>query len=89
MSKYLFLALLTYSVYLAYHLSYNSKIHSFMQAIYQVGVLLVLNFLGHTILGLSHESRAHAIDVKDTVIFNAFVLCQVSITQGFDSIQSY
>ncbi|KAI4379242.1 hypothetical protein MLD38_005565 [Melastoma candidum] len=48
-----------------------------VQAVYQVGVLLILNFKGSTILGLSHETRAHAVVIKDTVIFNAFVLCQI------------
>uniref|UniRef100_A0A1J3DIX8 Calcium-transporting ATPase n=1 Tax=Noccaea caerulescens TaxID=107243 RepID=A0A1J3DIX8_NOCCA len=47
-----------------------------IQAIYQVSVLLVLNFKGITILGLQHEEPTHAIRVKNTLIFNAFVLCQ-------------
>ncbi|VVB16277.1 unnamed protein product [Arabis nemorensis] len=47
-----------------------------IQAIYQVSVLLVLNFKGISILGLEHEVPAHATRVKNTLIFNAFVLCQ-------------
>ncbi|KAH1209341.1 Calcium-transporting ATPase 8, plasma membrane-type [Glycine max] len=48
-----------------------------IQAMYQVSVLLVLNFRGISILGLSHDRKAHAIKVKNTLIFNAFVLCQI------------
>ncbi|KAF2286474.1 hypothetical protein GH714_017183 [Hevea brasiliensis] len=48
-----------------------------IQALYQVGVLLVLNFWGRSILHLNGEEREHATDVKNTMIFNAFVLCQI------------
>ncbi|KAI4335340.1 hypothetical protein L6164_013994 [Bauhinia variegata] len=48
-----------------------------IQAMYQVSVLLVLNFRGRSILGLEHDANDHAIKVKNTLIFNAFVLCQV------------
>ncbi|KHG02008.1 Calcium-transporting ATPase 8, plasma membrane-type -like protein [Gossypium arboreum] len=48
-----------------------------IQAIYQVTVLLVLNFDGKKILHLEHESKEHANRVKNTLIFNAFVLCQI------------
>lgn len=48
-----------------------------IQALYQVGVLLVLNFRGKSILNLNDESREHATDVKNTMIFNTFVLCQI------------
>lgn len=48
------------------------------QAMYQVCVLLVLNFQGVRILGLEHQNSEHAIKVKNTLIFNAFVICQVS-----------
>ncbi|KAH1232142.1 Calcium-transporting ATPase 8, plasma membrane-type [Glycine max] len=48
-----------------------------IQAMYQVSVLLVLNFRGISILGLSHDRKDHAIKVKNTLIFNAFVLCQI------------
>ncbi|GFQ06516.1 calcium-transporting ATPase 8 plasma membrane-type [Phtheirospermum japonicum] len=44
--------------------------------LYQVIVLLTLNFLGRRILGLEHESSDHAFQVKNTLIFNAFVLYQ-------------
>ncbi|KAK7329119.1 hypothetical protein VNO77_23265 [Canavalia gladiata] len=48
-----------------------------IQAMYQVSVLLVLNFRGRSILGLSHDNNNHAVKVKNTLIFNAFVLCQI------------
>ncbi|MED6207560.1 Calcium-transporting ATPase 10, plasma membrane-type [Stylosanthes scabra] len=48
-----------------------------IQAIYQVSVLLILNFRGISILKLTHKSSDNALKVKDTLIFNAFVLCQV------------
>ena len=49
-----------------------------MQALYQVIVLLVLNFGGESILRNNQDSIAHTIQVKNTLIFNAFVFCQVS-----------
>lgn len=48
-----------------------------IQAMYQVSVLLVLNFRGRSILGLTHDKYDHAIKVKNTLIFNAFVLSQI------------
>ncbi|GAB4838302.1 Calcium-transporting ATPase 10, plasma membrane-type [Ancistrocladus abbreviatus] len=48
-----------------------------IQAIYQVTVLLVLNFQGRRILHIQDEHGNHANKVKNTVIFNAFVLCQI------------
>ncbi|MCD7471685.1 Calcium-transporting ATPase 10, plasma membrane-type [Datura stramonium] len=48
-----------------------------IQALYQVTVLLILNFRGKEILHLEHETNERAIEVKNTLIFNAFVLCQV------------
>ncbi|KAF9676463.1 hypothetical protein SADUNF_Sadunf08G0004600 [Salix dunnii] len=48
-----------------------------IQALYQVAVLLVLNFRGLSILHLNQDDRKHATIVKNTMIFNAFVLCQV------------
>ncbi|OVA07520.1 Cation-transporting P-type ATPase [Macleaya cordata] len=48
-----------------------------VQAIYQVSVLLVLNFQGISILHLKHDRTDHAIKVRNTLIFNAFVLCQI------------
>ncbi|KAG4385110.1 hypothetical protein AAZX31_12G026400 [Glycine max] len=41
-----------------------------LQAVYQVFVLLVLQFQGRSIFGVNEK-------VKNTMIFNAFVLCQV------------
>ena len=50
-----------------------------LQSLYQVAVLLVLNFAGLSVLGLKQDSdHAHAVEVKNTMIFNAFVMCQVS-----------
>ncbi|CAA2987917.1 calcium-transporting ATPase 10, plasma membrane-type [Olea europaea subsp. europaea] len=48
-----------------------------IQALYQVTVLLVLNFGGTKILNLEHDTRDHAFKLKNTLIFNAFVLCQI------------
>ncbi|PNX76605.1 calcium-transporting ATPase plasma membrane-type-like protein, partial [Trifolium pratense] len=48
-----------------------------IQAMYQVAVLLVLNFRGISILGLEHQQSQHAILVKNTLIFNAFVIAQI------------
>lgn len=52
------------------------------QASYQVSVLLVLNFQGKRILNLESDSNAHSNKVKNTLIFNSFVLCQVSKLSG-------
>lgn len=49
-----------------------------LQALYQVTVLLVLNFFGKGILNLDHDSQEHANKLKNTLVFNAFVFCQVS-----------
>ncbi|XP_022897930.1 calcium-transporting ATPase 9, plasma membrane-type-like [Olea europaea var. sylvestris] len=48
-----------------------------IQALYQVTVLLILNFWGRSILNLEDESDDRALKVKNTLIFNAFVLCQI------------
>ncbi|KAF9679820.1 hypothetical protein SADUNF_Sadunf06G0054800 [Salix dunnii] len=48
-----------------------------IQAAYQISVLLVLNFRGKSLLGLEHETPQRANKVKNTLIFNAFVLCQI------------
>ncbi|KAI4344481.1 hypothetical protein L6164_011702 [Bauhinia variegata] len=48
-----------------------------IQAMYQVCVLLVLNFRGRSILGLKRDNNDHAVKVKNTLVFNAFVLCQI------------
>ncbi|CAH2077539.1 unnamed protein product [Thlaspi arvense] len=47
----------------------------FIQAMYQVTVLLILNFRGISILHL--KSNPNPERVKNTVIFNAFVICQI------------
>ncbi|XP_035539232.1 calcium-transporting ATPase 9, plasma membrane-type-like isoform X1 [Juglans regia] len=46
-----------------------------IQASYQVSVLLVLNFWGTSILHLDNVENPTR--VKNTIIFNAFVLCQI------------
>ncbi|GER44799.1 calcium-transporting ATPase 8 family protein [Striga asiatica] len=56
-----------------------------IQAAYQVTVLLVLNFRGRSILNLEHDSSDHAFKVKNTLIFNAFVLYVYSVCKLFDS----
>ncbi|GMQ07310.1 hypothetical protein CsSME_00051556 [Camellia sinensis var. sinensis] len=48
-----------------------------IQALYQVTVLLILNFRGRSILHLKNDNIVHATKVQNTLIFNAFVLCQV------------
>ncbi|XP_047179918.1 calcium-transporting ATPase 9, plasma membrane-type isoform X2 [Vigna umbellata] len=47
-----------------------------VQAVYQITVLLVLNFHGESILP-KQDTRADSFQVKNTLIFNAFVLCQL------------
>jgi Ca2+-transporting ATPase len=47
-----------------------------MQAIYQIIVLMILNFAGIKILKLS-GTHDHKTLVKNTIIFNAFVFCQL------------
>ncbi|XP_014506902.1 calcium-transporting ATPase 5, plasma membrane-type isoform X2 [Vigna radiata var. radiata] len=47
-----------------------------IQEIYQVSVLLILNFQGVKLLGLRNEPNRPAIKVKNSMIFNAFVFCQ-------------
>jgi hypothetical protein len=49
----------------------------FVQAMFQVSVLLSLNFKGISLLQLKNDDPAHADKVKNTFIFNTFVLCQV------------
>lgn len=48
-----------------------------IQAVYQVAVLLVLNFNGLSLLNLKNDTIEHANMVKNTVVFNAFVMCQI------------
>ena len=50
----------------------------FIQAFYQVAILLTLTFKGVSLLRLEHDNPAHAEILKNTFIFNTFVLCQVS-----------
>ncbi|CAN8230013.1 unnamed protein product [Cochlearia groenlandica] len=47
----------------------------FIQAMYQVIVLLILHFRGISVLHLKNKNNPER--VKNTVIFNAFVICQV------------
>ncbi|AQK68941.1 calcium-transporting ATPase 5, plasma membrane-type isoform X2 [Zea mays] len=49
----------------------------FIQAVFQVAVLLTLNFRGRDLLHLTHDTLGHSSKVKNTLIFNTFVLCQV------------
>ncbi|XP_077217304.1 calcium-transporting ATPase 5, plasma membrane-type-like [Tasmannia lanceolata] len=48
-----------------------------VQALYQVTVLMTLNFRGKSILHLKLDSAKHADKVKNTFIFNTFVMCQI------------
>nr|CAB3488184.1 unnamed protein product [Digitaria exilis] len=48
-----------------------------IMALFQVSVLLTLNFKGISLLQLKNDDKAHADKVKNTFIFNTFVLCQV------------
>ncbi|VAI44629.1 unnamed protein product [Triticum turgidum subsp. durum] len=49
----------------------------FIQAVYQVAVLLTLNFRGRDLLHLTQDTLEHSSKVKNSFIFNTFVLCQV------------
>ncbi|ONK69554.1 uncharacterized protein A4U43_C05F24190 [Asparagus officinalis] len=49
----------------------------FVQALFQVAVLLSLDFCGKSVLHLNRETAEHAEKVKNTFIFNTFVFCQV------------
>ncbi|KAK1610693.1 hypothetical protein QYE76_034366 [Lolium multiflorum] len=49
----------------------------FIQAVYQIVVLLVFNFDGQRIFHLHNESQEHADKIKNTFVFNAFVFCQI------------
>ncbi|KAM7474100.1 hypothetical protein LguiB_021343 [Lonicera macranthoides] len=48
-----------------------------IQALYQVTVLLVLNSRFKSMLNLEHDERVHAAKVKNTLIFNGFIFCQI------------
>jgi Ca2+-transporting ATPase len=54
----------------------NAEPSLYVQAIYQVIILLVLNYSGTKILKLSGTSDQQML-VKNTIIFNAFVFCQL------------
>ncbi|XP_047342748.1 calcium-transporting ATPase 9, plasma membrane-type-like [Impatiens glandulifera] len=47
----------------------------FIQALYQVIVLLIMNFSGRSILNLNSDE--HSNKLINTLIFNTFVLCQI------------
>ncbi|KAG0623275.1 hypothetical protein M758_3G161600 [Ceratodon purpureus] len=47
----------------------------FAQALFQIVVLLTLNFAGNKILGIENEPNHERL--RTTIIFNAFVFCQV------------
>ncbi|KAK3122188.1 hypothetical protein QOZ80_8BG0666200 [Eleusine coracana subsp. coracana] len=49
----------------------------FVQAIYQITVLLIFDFAGTRILRLQNESRYNAERITNTFIFNTFVFCQI------------
>ncbi|KAH9619537.1 hypothetical protein KSS87_018651, partial [Heliosperma pusillum] len=48
-----------------------------IQAVYQATVLLVIKFKGQNILYLQQETSEPSDKIKNTVIFNIFVLCQI------------
>ncbi|KAK9757137.1 hypothetical protein RND81_01G142900 [Saponaria officinalis] len=48
-----------------------------VQALYQVTVLLVFNFAGSSFALLQEGNLEHQNRLKNTLIFNAFVLCQI------------
>ncbi|ONM03118.1 Calcium-transporting ATPase 9 plasma membrane-type [Zea mays] len=49
----------------------------FVQALYQVAILLIFDFDGVRILRLQNESRSDAEKITNTFIFNTFVFCQI------------
>jgi hypothetical protein len=61
----------------------------FLQAVYQIVVLLVFNFDGQRIFHLHNESQEHADKIKNTFVFNAFVFCQVRSLEDFSSNNSF
>jgi hypothetical protein len=66
----------------------NAEPSLYVQAIYQVIILLVLNYSGTKILKLSGTSDQQML-VKNTIIFNAFVFCQVSIFILFFAVENF
>lgn len=59
------------------------QLYLLLQALYQVTILLVLNFWGESILNLKQDGTEHANMVKNSLIFNGFVLCQVGLPAKF------
>lgn len=55
----------------------NIVLSVLLQVSFQVSALLYLNFHGESILKLENKSLDQANKVKNTVIFNCFVFCQV------------
>uniref|UniRef100_I1QK62 Calcium-transporting ATPase n=2 Tax=Oryza TaxID=4527 RepID=I1QK62_ORYGL len=49
----------------------------FVQAIYQIAILLIFDFSGRSILRLQNDSREDAEKTQNTFIFNTFVFCQI------------
>ncbi|KAL3500799.1 hypothetical protein ACH5RR_039892 [Cinchona calisaya] len=48
-----------------------------IQALYQVPVLLLLNFRGKSILDFDHDKADNANKVNNTLVFNASILCEI------------
>lgn len=55
-----------------------------LQAIYQIMILLVFQFYGESILNLKDDGTGHAKKVKNTLIFNGFVFCQVGLPENHE-----
>jgi hypothetical protein len=66
----------------------NAEPSLYVQAIYQVIILLVLNYSGIKILKLSGTHDQQML-VKNTIIFNAFVFCQVSMFLSFLQLKTF
>lgn len=56
-----------------------------LQAIYQILILLVFQFHGESILNLKDDGTGHANKVKNTLIFNGFVFCQVGLPANYEA----
>lgn len=56
-----------------------------LQAIYQIAILLVFQFYGESILNLQDDGTGHAKKVKNTLIFNGFVFCQVGLPANHEA----
>ena len=57
---------------------FNTIMFMGLQALYQVSILLILNFTGSHFSLLKQGSVEYQNKLKNTLIFNAFVFCQVS-----------